>query len=456
MNNTKTEIKAFSLENIGELENLIYDINTEDRTFGKDTKIQLTIENPATLSDLEYALFKSLLIRNKKKFQAIYIPKGGNMFSTEDGKMILFKRENGIIELIFATNDLKHAKIPDGTEIITEMVFSNSDIESVYLPDSIKEIGAASFAGCTKLTEIIIPENVRTIGHIAFEKCESLKNVKLGNQIRKISECAFNECKSLTEVELPEKLQYISEFMFSDCESLKKVAIKNNVIRIEYAAFCGCKNLTDIKLPEGLARIDTNAFIGCSSLKELTLPESLRTVEAKSLDIFQRIRISKPVPRLARAFVSYNGEDISSISVSFKDRTFVFPKYMGQKSAKKASDILYNSETMDPGVYSYHEFAGTTESKQQTALDALIIGHDEAIRKYVKRSASAIMIRTAEKDEESFLGLIRTFSKEEILNDKLIKKALEISKDKGWLLVSAELLQVLDSMDEKKKSGFRL
>ena len=118
--------------------------------------------------------------------------------------------------------------------------------KSTVIPSDVTTIGAASFDGCTGLTEITIPNSVTTIEHDAFSSCSTLKNIVIPNSVTSIDAKAFFECSSLESITLSENITCIATHTFFNCTSLKGIVIPSGVTSIENEAFTFCESLKTV------------------------------------------------------------------------------------------------------------------------------------------------------------------------------------------------------------------
>lgn len=427
-----------------------------DQMRNKKGKVKIELKNPVNMNDLVFSDHKPYFANCEKRIIEIRIPSGGNIYSTQDGKMLLHRKGNGNLTLEFTFGEWDHADVPDGVDVIGDCAFQEKPVISVSLPDSVRIIGSFAFYYCRHLKTVRMPKNLKQIDNMAFNSCESLEKMIIPDSVEEIGEYSFSGCKKLKEVVLPEKIQEIQSHAFYCCTSLQRVVIKKGVKTIGAGAFSECENLSDIQLPEGLENIEEYAFCGCRNIKYLKLPESLKSLSDDSLTGVQVVEIAKPIPKLAKAFMEGSEEEKCCFSVIFGDRTLIFPREMDGLSMRKTSEILEDIAELEPGVHSYYTFALTTKLKQETALESILLSHDEEIWKYLRRNTSAMIAREAEAGEEPFLELVIKTSKENLLTDTAIKKALKISKEKEWTLATAEILQIMEGQKKNRKNGFKL
>lgn len=404
----------------------------------KKGNVEIEIRDPVSVDSNDFSNYRPCFEYYKNNITEIHIPTGGNVYTTADGKMLLRRRDDGCLALEYAFGNLDYVEVPDGVDVIGACVFQQQPVISVVLPDSVSVIESSAFYNCKQLKTIRMPAKLKQIGQKAFFCCESLEQMTIPEEVEEIGEWSFYGCGKLTEIELPEKIHFIKSHTFFNCDSLRRVILKKGLKSIDFSAFAECVNLSDIQLPEGMMYIGEYAFSGCINIKHLRLPKSLKHLMDNSLSGIQAVEIAKPMPELARAFVEQAEGGKSYFSVIFEDRTLIFPNEMDGISMRKASEILTDIMELAPGVHSFYTFALTTKIKQETALESFLQTHDEEIGKYLRRSMSAILSREMEKEEETFLELIKNSSEEGILTAAAARKALSISEEKGWTLATAD------------------
>ena len=431
------------------VENIVAD-SLEDlkkQIIRKEGKVKVEIRNPVNMDDRTFSFKIRSLDFYRQMITEIRFPISGNLNSSEDGKMLLHRKENGLLTLERTFGELEHAEVPCGVDVIGTRAFENSVI-SVFLPDTVSIIEDSAFQNCSRLKEIRMPKCLKKIGRNAFEGCESLKNIQIPDEVEEIDEYAFNGCRKLSEAELPEKIRKVDFCTFSDCLSLQRVVLKKNVKYISDKAFLNCANLSDILLPEGLKFIGYESFFGCVNINHLKLPASLELLSVRGLIGVQAVEISKPIPQLGQALMGKTNGGKGCFSVIFADKTLIFPREMGWDAMEKVSDVLENIGEMEPGVHSYYKLATKTEIKQETAWESFRLSHNEEIGKYLRRCAAAMLSEKAEKGEKPFTKLFVSMSKEKILTEAAAKKAFKISQEKGWAVATDKILQI---MEERKK-----
>ena len=400
MEKTITKNETIFLEHLEDILNI--DMSKKD-----GLKIFLKHPESPTKSMLDIldSIYKSF-----DKIEEIHIPQGGTWFTTEDGKLILFQKSNKTVKLVIALKSQENIVIPEGVITVDQSAFvDKSHIRAIFLPDSLQEIEAWTFSDCENLENVRFPKSLRKIGNYAFQDCSNLKKAILSG-----------------------KMEYIGS-----------------------NAFRGCASLSRIGLPDELPIIGDRAFQGCTNLKEVTLPKSLRQIGYMSFCDTKIFHVNNSVSGLIGAIE--NGWDPEGICrVVLNEKTLIFPKKMTICGRNRIVNALKDPESMKPEINSFHDLAYTTECKQQIILEAFLLNHDEEFRKLLRKSGPSLIQRTAEKGENDFLDLIRNFRNDNILTPNMIKKGLGIAEEKGWTSSSAELLQLTEKKEKKRKRSFSL
>lgn len=214
-----------------------------------------------------------------------------------------------------------------GVGAFSGVVFKEGDynypISSVsFANSSIKQVGAAAFAGCSRLssvnfgnleslsdsmfegcnalTSVIIPSTIKSLGEDVFKDCVNLANVKLdagsinenGKRfgLTEIPAGAFYNT-AITSFDLPvsvasigdnafrgtdisefdlKNTTYIGKLAFADTSltSIESANEKYAVTHIDNGAFINCKALTSARFPYAKT-IGNNAFDGCEALNDV-------------------------------------------------------------------------------------------------------------------------------------------------------------------------------------------
>ena len=129
-----------------------------------------------------------------------------------------------------------------------------------------------------KIVYVEVDDAVTSIGAYTFAGLGKLTDVKLSSSLADIPAFAFAECEDLEEIEIPASVTEICESAFIDCESLETVTIGEGsaMTTIGASAFEGCRYLESINLPDSIDAIYQSAFEGCRDLKALNVTSNIK------------------------------------------------------------------------------------------------------------------------------------------------------------------------------------
>lgn len=148
----------------------------------------------------------------------------------------------------------------------------------------VKEIAEGGFRG-TGISKLVIPATITKIGAAAFANCNYLKEVVFedGIAIEEISDGTFAFDRNLREIAIPDTVKHIGYRAFYDCVNLSTVNLSQNLKTIEMRAFEECTSLSQITLPDGLESIGELAFY-FSGLTEIVIPDSVHDTQISVTD----------------------------------------------------------------------------------------------------------------------------------------------------------------------------
>ena len=164
----------------------------------------------------------------------------------------------------------------------TLVQYPGGKVGGYTIPNTVTSIGAASFNGCTMLTNIIIPDSVTSIVTNAFADCGVLTYIMVApfNSAFSSVDGVLSNQDQTTLVQypggkagsysIPNSVTSIGSWAFEDCYGLGNITLGSGVISIGDNSFAGCISLTSVTIPSGLTSIGTLAFYGCG-LTNLTL-----------------------------------------------------------------------------------------------------------------------------------------------------------------------------------------
>lgn len=151
----------------------------------------------------------------------------------------------------------------------------NGNVEEVTLPNSMRVIGSGSFAS-TGIKKITIPASLNTLGDLAFNYHKNTKSKALQSSDTNAKVYGvFYNCTSLETVEfLGNLITMYDPFLFNGCTALTKADLPDNIEYIEEGTYYYCSSLVNVKFPSSLKVIGFHAF-QYSGIKELTIPDSV-------------------------------------------------------------------------------------------------------------------------------------------------------------------------------------
>lgn len=152
-------------------------------------------------------------------------------------------------QLLLAAQGTEVVIPPGFFSVISQFAFQqpvgacNSGVVSVVIPSSVVEVGAAAFAYCSLLAEVILVDSgLQTIGDSAFRGT------------------------GLVSIVVPDSVAEIGANAFSDCDSLTAVVLGSGLMTIGDKAFSGCSGLATIfSLPSGVANVGNDVLLGTGS-----------------------------------------------------------------------------------------------------------------------------------------------------------------------------------------------
>ncbi len=224
---------------------------------------------------------------------------------------------------VFRNTALEEVKLPQSLPILTANNFYGcTKLKKVDL-GGVKQVGNASFNGCSNLTQVVGIENATklgnqvftnctalesidlssatSIGNSLFDGCTKLSSVKLNSTVTEIPYYTFRNCTALKEIELPNSLTslgtgetfygsgitsisvpsgvtYIDYWTFANCKDLETVEFLGKVTYIGAEAFMNCEKLSSVMVGSVLSTIESGAFAGCVALEEIELPNTLSSI----------------------------------------------------------------------------------------------------------------------------------------------------------------------------------
>ncbi len=154
-----------------------------------------------------------------------------------------------------------------------------SALTEIIIPEGVKELSSSLFQGCSSLAKITLPSTLETIGYNVFDGCSSLSAITLPDGLKSIGSGVFRNCSAIKNISIPNVSSYELGEMFMGCSSLQSVKLPDGIEYFSNLMFAGCSSLTAITVPEGVTRIGDSCFKGCLSLSEIILPSTLQKIE---------------------------------------------------------------------------------------------------------------------------------------------------------------------------------
>ncbi len=136
-----------------------------------------------------------------------------------------------------------------------------------------------------RIVYVEVDDTVTNLGAYTFAGLEKLTDVKLPTSLIAIPAYAFAECEDLEKITIPASVMVIDASAFVDCEVLEEVTIAegSEMTVIGESAFEGCKKLEDINLPDTVSVIGASAFNGCKKLDTLNITDSITVFGANAI-----------------------------------------------------------------------------------------------------------------------------------------------------------------------------
>ncbi|MEG1586405.1 MAG: leucine-rich repeat domain-containing protein [Bacteroidales bacterium] len=194
--------------------------------------------------------------------------------------------------------NLEHFDFPAGLESIGKYCFEfDSKIKEVLIPVGVRKIGEGVFKDCSSLRAINVAagnDNYVSVGgnlytkdrtlFVAYPAASDNSMLKLDERVTSVGAAAFAGASKLLSVQLPEGLTRIGVSAFSTCEGLKDFVVPAGVKRIPQDCFWSCTNLEKVVLKENVSYIGGTAFAFCDALKEIELPASVYHIMGTAFD----------------------------------------------------------------------------------------------------------------------------------------------------------------------------
>lgn len=185
------------------------------------------------------------------------------------------------------------------------------NLESVVITTG-TEIPNNTFAGLSKLSEVILPNTITRIGDRAFSGC-NLSSFTIPSSVEHIGSDAFSGC-NFTTFTIPANVKTIGLGAFSSCTKLESIVFESDIQinTIPEWMFANCDRLSSIEIPEGVVSIGANAFTRCYMLDTVVLPSSLTTIgeSAFSEIIVQTMYVNSMLASIGDYAISCVGQEV--------------------------------------------------------------------------------------------------------------------------------------------------
>lgn len=178
-------------------------------------------------------------------------------------------------------DSLRTVKIGAGVKELGYASFAmDSVLTDIALPAGLKTVAGSSFIKCNMLRKVTLPEGLETIGDLAFFDMDSLRTVNIPSTVKNIGNSAFAHSVSLESIVLPEGIEHFGKNVFTGCHSLKSAILPSDMTAIPGETFYN-SGLTQIQLPAGLKSIGYRAFGDCDALLAVDIPQSVDSLGAQ-------------------------------------------------------------------------------------------------------------------------------------------------------------------------------
>lgn len=318
------------------------------------------------IGDMAFNNCNSLKVLNLEKAREIGV-----------GAFAMDNKEGGVTEINLAV-----------AEIIGASSFENTDITSVTIPASLTEIGFASFAYCSSLTEILVSSD----NGVYFSENGILYKTTLSGGVELI---AYPGAKLWTD----------ETFVVSD-----------NVIRIEAYAFAGLiyssnsKDeiseagdngyiITKVELPHSILSIGDSAFFE-SGIVEYTFT-------SYNAPVLESVYKEEVEEILRENFVSYEDPAINSYYYSNFNTLFVY--YIDMVG--KTSDLVINRPVNGIGYdnFVYSRYFGV-KNDTDIVMDDTTRGYIETMESFVESDTYTLWENAINEGDTSYKDAVEKFA----------------------------------------------
>ncbi len=163
-------------------------------------------------------------------------------------------------------------------EQISDGAFMGCSALEYIMAPTVLQIGDYAFADCLNLTNIVF-DNVKTIGDYAFSVTDittinQLTYIEFGDSLEKIGDYAFYNLQNLSTVKLGSNVKEIGSFAFGNCVNLTSFVTTSTIETINEATFSDNIKLTTVEI-DGIKYVADGAFYNCFVLTSIDLSETL-------------------------------------------------------------------------------------------------------------------------------------------------------------------------------------
>lgn len=153
----------------------------------------------------------------------------------------------------------------------------NYTTKSVTLPKYLEEIGSKAFNGLGSITQIEFPSTLKVIGAATFASCIGLEEVIFNEGLIEINNGAFKGA-NIKELNLPSTLETIGKEAFATFTN--ELYDKDKYFSNQFVS---------VTLPDSLKKIDNNAFQGAVNLVEVNIGDN-NNLEYVGVGIFNNTK----------------------------------------------------------------------------------------------------------------------------------------------------------------------
>lgn len=281
-----------------------------------------------------------------------------------------------------------------------------TDEKKIVVEDGVTMIGSSAFFG-SKAEEIVLPGSIKRIYDKAFMRCESLECITIGgNNLEEIGDCVLNGCVNLQEV------SFASAF------------------GLEAEAFWAFSNLVN-------SCIKTYYFMNADkavSKMDRVFTERHRNMTIKVSAGEKEIVIPKYVPTTSRTLLK---------KIAFN----ALLEGLDERAPKE--DIAFDNNGWTLNGFLRHNM-NDAKCSFLTAMEFYFLEKDKGALQYLKSHATeGCQILTKEKEDY----LMTEFVKMDIMDEKELNYAMQVTLDNDLTTAAA---YILNSLDKKKKTKLKI